>query len=72
MTAPQHPETAGGAAGNPTRPVPNPGPYLKWPWPIQKVYYFDKRVQSFEDKLTQDYTADKKPGLLSPLRRGSK
>src|SRR6185369_16378737 len=51
--------------GNPTRPVPNPGPYLKWPWPIQKVYYFDKRVQSFEDKLTQDYTADKNTLLTS-------
>ena len=51
--------------GNPTRPVPNPGPYLKWPWPIQKVYYFDKRVQGFEDKMTQDYTADKNTLLTS-------
>jgi len=43
----------------PTRPLTEPGPYLKLPWPIQKVYYFDKRVQNFEDKFTQDYTADK-------------
>jgi len=34
-------------------------PYGKFPWPIQKVYYFDKRVQNFEDdKLSEDLTAD--------------
>ena len=44
--------------GKPTRPIPDPGLYAKWPWPIQKVYYFDKPVQTFEDKYTEDYTAD--------------
>ena len=44
--------------GNPTRPISEPGPYLKWPWPIQKVYSFDKRTQNFEDKPTEDITAD--------------
>ncbi|HYG25038.1 MAG TPA: protease modulator HflC [Verrucomicrobiae bacterium] len=38
--------------------ITQPGFYWKLPWPIQRVYYFDKRVQSFEDKFTQDYTAD--------------
>jgi modulator of FtsH protease HflC len=53
--------------GKPTRDVLEPGslPFLKLPWPIQKVYYFDKRVQSFEDKFTQDYTADKVTLLTS-------
>ncbi len=23
------------------------GPYFKWPWPIQRVYNFDQRVQNF-------------------------
>ncbi len=44
--------------GNPTRPITDPGAYLKWPWPIQKVYKFDKRVQTFEDKLTEGLTSD--------------
>jgi membrane protease subunit HflC len=43
----------------------NAGFYVKAPWPIQKVYYFDKRVQSFEDKFTQDYTSDKVTLLTS-------
>jgi modulator of FtsH protease HflC len=51
--------------GKPTRPVSEPGAYLKWPWPIQRVYYFDKRVQTFEDKFTQEYTADKNTLLTS-------
>jgi modulator of FtsH protease HflC len=44
--------------GNPTRPVTEPGAYFKWPWPIQKVWSFDKRVQNFEDKLTEGLTRD--------------
>lgn len=44
--------------GKPTRSVVDPGAYLKWPWPIQRVYKFDQRVQNFEDKLTQGLTAD--------------
>jgi membrane protease subunit HflC len=44
--------------GNPTRPIKEPGAYLKWPWPIQKVWLLDKRVQNFEDKLTERQTRD--------------
>ena len=44
--------------GNPTRPLTEPGAYLKWPWPIQKVWSFDKRTQNFEDKLTEGLTRD--------------
>jgi membrane protease subunit HflC len=51
--------------GNPTRTVSNPGAYLKWPWPIQKVYYMDNRIQSFEDKFTEDYTKDNNTLLTS-------
>lgn len=45
--------------------ITKPGFYWKLPWPAQRVYYFDKRVQSFEDKFTQDYTADKVTLLTS-------
>lgn len=39
-------------------PIDRPGAYLKWPWPIQKVYKYDQRVQNFEDKYSENYTAD--------------
>ncbi len=44
--------------GKPTGDITEPGAYLKWPWPIQKVYKFDQRVQNFEDKLTEGLTQD--------------
>jgi membrane protease subunit HflC len=43
--------------GRPTS-IAEPGPHLKWPWPIQKVYKFDGRIQNFEDKFSENYTAD--------------
>jgi len=44
--------------GRPTRNVVEPGPHLKWPWPIESVHRFDQRVQNFEDKLTEGLTQD--------------
>ena len=46
--------------GKPTREIKEPRafPFFKWPWPIQKVYKFDKRIQTFEDPFTEDLTAD--------------
>jgi modulator of FtsH protease HflC len=45
--------------GKPTaHPYTEPGAYFKWPWPIQKVYKFDQREQTFEDKFSQTYTRD--------------
>jgi membrane protease subunit HflC len=44
--------------GNPTRPITEPNLYFKWPWPIQKVWSFDRRVQNFEDRLTEGLTPD--------------
>jgi modulator of FtsH protease HflC len=44
--------------GKATRPITEPGAYLKWPWPIQMVHRFDQRVQNFEDKLTEGLTGD--------------
>ena len=43
--------------GKPTS-IAEPGPHLKWPWPIQKVYKFDERIQNFEDKFSENLTAD--------------
>jgi modulator of FtsH protease HflC len=44
--------------GKPVQNITEPGAYFKWPWPIQKVYKFDQRVQNFEDKFNENMTAD--------------
>jgi membrane protease subunit HflC len=44
--------------GKPVQNITEPGAYFKWPWPVQNVYKFDKRVQNFEDKFSQTLTAD--------------
>jgi len=49
----------------PTGEITNAGPYFKLPWPVQKVYYFDKRVQNFEDDFTEGLTADNNNLLTS-------
>jgi membrane protease subunit HflC len=45
--------------GRPTRPITEPGAHVKLPWPIQKVYKFDQRVQNFSvDKYSEGMTLD--------------
>ncbi len=45
--------------GRPDRDITNSGRlYFKLPPPIERVYKFDKRVQSFEDKFMENLTAD--------------
>jgi membrane protease subunit HflC len=44
--------------GKPTSDITEPGLYFKWPWPVQQVYQFDQRVQTFEDKFSERPTAD--------------
>ena len=52
--------------GKPTaQPITEPGAYFKWPWPIQKVYKFDQRIQNFEDKFSENLTADNNNLLTS-------
>ena len=52
--------------GKPTRPITEPGFNLKWPWPIQKVYKFDKRIQNFEeDKFEETLTSDNQNLLIT-------
>jgi len=58
--------------GNPSKPITEPGAHwLTAPWPIQKVYKFDQRVQNFEDTLTQGLTSDQF-GLLTSVYVGWK
>jgi membrane protease subunit HflC len=44
--------------GKPVQNISEPGAYFKWPWPIQKVYKYDQRVQNFEDKYSQSLTTN--------------
>jgi len=44
--------------GKPTIERPDPGLYFKWPWPVQQVYKFDQRVQTFSDRFSERSTAD--------------
>jgi membrane protease subunit HflC len=52
--------------GKPTaQPYDKPGAYFKLPWPVQKVYKFDQRVQNFNDKFSENLTADNNNLLTS-------
>lgn len=44
--------------GRPTRPITEPGLKFKWPWPVQKVHTFDRRIHNFESKFEQVLTSD--------------
>ena len=44
--------------GKPVQNITEPGAYFKWPWPVQKVYKFDQRIQNFEDKFSENLTSD--------------
>ncbi|HEU6449540.1 MAG TPA: protease modulator HflC [Verrucomicrobiae bacterium] len=44
--------------GKPSKAYDTPGAHFKLPWPIQKVYKFDSRVQNFQDKFSENLTAD--------------
>ena len=58
--------------GKPTaHPYDQPGAYFKWPKPIQFVYKFDQRIQNFEDKFSENLTADNNM-LLSSVYVGWK
>ena len=41
-----------------TTGVYQPGLHLRWPWPIQQVYKFDQRIQTFSDKFSENLTKD--------------
>ena len=42
-----------------------PGLYFRLPWPIQKVYKFDNRIQNFERKFEQTMTSDASTLLIT-------
>ena len=50
--------------GSYSRTIEDAGLRFKWPWPIQKVYRFDNRLQNFERKFEQTTTGDAKPLII--------
>ena len=56
--------------GKPVASYTNAGAYFKLPWPIQKVYKFDQRIQNFEDKYSENYTSPDSVTLLSSVYVG--
>jgi len=55
-------ETFGEPAQNATT---EPGLHYKWPWPIQNVVKFDKRLRVLEDRTEETYTADSKNVIIT-------
>src|SRR5947207_672706 len=44
--------------GRYSRSITNAGLQFRLPWPIQKIYTFDNRLQTFESKIDQPITQD--------------
>jgi membrane protease subunit HflC len=55
--------------GKPTRTETEPGLKFKWPYPIQQLTRFDKRIQNFEDDFEETFTLDRY-SLLSAVYVG--
>lgn len=51
--------------GKPVRNLTEPGLYFKWPWPVQRVYKFDGRIQNFYDKFSETFTRDNNDLILT-------
>jgi len=47
------------------RAITEPGLYLRWPWPANKVYQFDNRTRTFERKFEQTTTSDGRSLIVS-------
>lgn len=48
-----------------SRSIQEPGLYLRWPWPVNRVYKFDNRLQAFSRKFEQTTTADGRSLVVS-------
>ncbi len=51
--------------GKYSRSITNAGFQFRLPWPIQKIYEFDNRIQTFERKFDQSFTKDQISLIIS-------
>jgi regulator of protease activity HflC (stomatin/prohibitin superfamily) len=50
------------------RPVLSPGPHLKWPWPVDKIYRFrTDQIQTFDVGFTPDSEKENEKAILWTL-----
>ncbi len=45
--------------------ITEPGLYAKWPWPIQSVVKYDKRIRHLDDRTEETITADSKNVIIA-------
>ena len=50
--------------GRPVRSLTEAGLYFKWPWPVDAVHRFDKRLAFFEVRFSEALTQDKRNVIL--------
>jgi membrane protease subunit HflC len=50
--------------GSPTRTLTDPGLYFKWPWPVDTVHRFDRRLAFYDTRLSEALTQDKRNVIL--------
>lgn len=51
--------------GKPVRALTAAGLYLRWPWPVQRLYRFDNRVHTLDGAFEETLTRDGKNILLA-------
>ncbi len=51
--------------GEPVRSVMRPGPYMKWPQPIERVHRFDSRSRLYDGVLEETNTAGNEPIIVN-------
>jgi modulator of FtsH protease HflC len=51
--------------GKPERALVEPGLYMRWPWPVQKVHRLDHRVHTLEGTFEQTLTGDGKTIIVT-------
>ncbi len=52
--------------GKPVEVIKQPGPYLKWPRPVESAVYIDSRLKLSDSKPIEFLTQDKKNLLITP------
>lgn len=50
--------------GSPARTLTEPGLYFKWPWPVDTVHRFDRRLAFYDTRLSEALTQDKRNVIL--------
>lgn len=50
--------------GSPVRTLAEPGLYFKWPWPVDTVHRYDRRIAFYDTRVSEALTRDKRNVIL--------